>query len=68
METILLKIQLTVKTVLDNLTDLVFAPIWCLYNIVTQTIEVWQSEVESDDEEEEETKPQPEHHSIGFHQ
>lgn len=66
METVILKIQLTVKTVLDNLTDLVFYPVWCLYNIVTQTIEVWQSEVE--EEEEEETKAQPEHHSIGFHQ
>lgn len=66
MENIILKIQLTIKTVVDNLVDLVFSPIWCLYNIVTQTIEVWQSEVE--EEEEEETKPQPEHHSIGFHQ
>lgn len=68
METVLLKIELTIKTVVDNLIDLLFAPIWCLYNIVTQTIEVWQSEVESDDEEEEDNKPkQPEHH-IGFHQ
>lgn len=68
METVILKIQLTVKTVLDNLTDLVFSPIWCLYNIVTQTIEVWQSEVEEEDGDEEETKTQPEHHAIGFHQ
>lgn len=68
METVLLKIELTIKTVVDNLIDLLFAPIWCLYNIVSQTIEVWQSEVESDDEEEEDNKPkQPEHH-IGFHQ
>ena len=68
METVLLKIELTIKTVVDNLIDLLFAPIWCVYNIVTQTIEVWQSEVESDDEEEEDNKPkQPEHH-IGFHQ
>ena len=68
METVILKIQLTIKTLADNLIDLLFAPIWCLYNIVSQTIEVWQSEVESDDEEEEDNKPkQPEHH-IGFHQ
>ena len=68
METVLLKIELTIKTVVDNLIDLLFAPVWCLYNIVSQTIEVWQSEVESEDNEEEDNKPkQPEHH-IGFHQ
>lgn len=67
MESVILKIQLTVKTVLDNFTDLVFSPVWCLYNIVTQTIEVWRSEVVSN-EEEEEGPQQPEHHAIGFHQ
>lgn len=65
MESIILKLQLTVKTVLDNLTDLAFSPVWCLYNIVTQTIEVWRSEVASNEEEE---PQQPEHHAIGFHQ
>ena len=67
MESAIVKFQLTVKTVLDNLTDLAFSPIWCLYNIVTQTIEVWRSEVVSN-EEEEEGPQQPEHHAIGFHQ
>lgn len=67
MESVILKIQLTVKTLADNLIDLVFAPIWCLYNIVTQTVEVWRSEVVSN-EEEEEGPQQPEHHAIGFHQ
>lgn len=67
MERVILKIQMTVKTLADNLIDLVFSPIWCLYNIVTQTIEVWRSEVVSNEDEEEEPQ-QPEHHAIGFHQ
>ena len=52
---------------IEDITQEIWLQIWCLYNIVTQTIEVWRSEVVSNENEEEEPQ-QPEHHAIGFHQ
>lgn len=57
-------IELTFKVLFDNLISLVFAPVWVVYNIVVETIDVWTA---SDEKEEVEDKPQ-EQHKIGFHQ
>lgn len=54
MEKLLTKIELTVKIVLDNLIDLLFSPVWCIYNIVNQSISVWQQQEEEEPEPEEE--------------
>lgn len=54
MEKLLTKIEVTVKIVLDNLIYLLFSPVWCLYNIINQSIGVWQQQEEEEPEPEEE--------------
>jgi len=55
METVILKIQRTVKTLADNLIDLLFAPILTVYSIVNQSISVWKQQEEEEPEEPEQT-------------
>lgn len=55
METVILKIQRTVKTLADNLIDLMFAPILTVYNIVNQSINVWKQQEEEEPGEPEQT-------------
>lgn len=57
MEKLLTKIEVTVKIVLDNLIDLLWSPVWCVYNIVNQSISVWKQEEEEEEPEEENTAP-----------
>lgn len=52
MEKLLTKIELTFKIIFDNLIDLVWSPVWCIYNIVNQSISVWQQQEEEEPEEE----------------
>lgn len=54
MEKLLTKIELTVKIVLDNLIDFLFSPVWCVYNIINQSISVWKQQEEEEPEPEEE--------------
>ena len=54
MQKIIANIELTVKIIFDNLIELVWSPIWCVYNIVNQSISVWKQEEEPDEEPEEE--------------
>lgn len=54
MEKLLTRIELTVKIVFDNLIDLVWSPVWCIYNIINQSISVWQQKEEPEEEPEEE--------------
>ena len=54
MEKLLTRIELTAKIALDNLTDLLFSPVWCIYNIVNQSISVWKRQEDEEPEIEEE--------------
>lgn len=53
MQQIIANIELTVKIIFDNLIDLVWSPIWCVYNIVNQSISVWNQQEEEEPEESE---------------
>ena len=54
MEKLLTKIELTVKIIADNVIDLLWSPIWTVYNIVNQSISVWKQQEEEEEEPEEE--------------
>ena len=54
MEKLLTKIELTVKIIADNVIDLLFSPVWCVYNIINQSISVWKQQEEEEPEPEEE--------------
>lgn len=51
MQQIIANIELTVKIIFDNLIDLVWSPIWTVYNIVNQSISVWKQQEEEEPEE-----------------
>ena len=51
MEKLLTKIELTVKIIADNLIDLLWSPIWTVYNIINQSISVWKQQEEEEPEE-----------------
>ena len=57
MQKIITNIELTVKSIFDNLIDLVWSPVWCIYNIVNQSISVWQQQEEEEPELEEPEQP-----------
>ena len=65
MDIFIYKVALCFKTVTDNFIDLVFAPIWTLYNIVSGIIAIWKSEIDSQTDENNQ-EPQQEHHIKGF--
>lgn len=52
MQQIIANIELTVKIIFDNLIDLVWSPIWTVYNIINQSISVWKQQEEEEPEEE----------------
>lgn len=54
---IIQKIELCIKTVLDNALDLVFAPVWFFYNVITGIIQIINTEPEPEEPEEENTTP-----------
>lgn len=51
MQQIIANIELTFKIIIDNLIDLVWSPIWTVYNIVNQSISVWKQQEEEELEE-----------------
>ena len=57
MEKLLTKIELTVKIIADNVIDLLWSPIWTVYNIINQSISVWQQKEEPEEEPEEPEQP-----------
>ena len=48
---IIQKIELCIKTVLDNALDLVFAPVWFFYNVITGIIQIINTEPEPEEPE-----------------
>lgn len=65
MDIFIYKVALCFKTVTDNLIDLVFAPIWTLYNIVSGIITIWKSEI-AEENADEEAPAEEVHHITGF--
>lgn len=62
---IIAKIELSLKQLFDSLIDLLFSPIWTVYSMVENIIEIWKSEIESQTDENNQ-EPQQEHHIKGF--
>lgn len=54
---IIQKFKLCIDTVFDNVVDLVFAPVWFFYNVITGIIQIINTEPEPEEEPEEPEQP-----------
>lgn len=54
---IIQKFKLCIDTVFDNVVDLVFAPVWFFYNVITGIIQIINTEPEPEEPEEENITP-----------
>lgn len=60
---IITKIEMIVKLIVENVVDLVFAPVWFVYNIINGIIDIVNTEMFAETEEttEENVYPEPAH-------